>query len=138
MIWDLSQINAKQLFKYKKRSIEQAYRKNSHPNYQMPRDNLNGSEDSIDDIPSFYDLHSQNITNKQSNLLPLNQLVIINSKRNYKVPKKIAITHLDARPSSQFQRKNRINCTLSKNSSRNSFKSVGRASWCCCFKDEDL
>lgn len=63
----------------------------------MPRNLINATEDSIEEIPSLYDLHSQNAINREINLMPLNQLVVLNSKRNSSAPKKIAITHVDPR-----------------------------------------
>lgn len=124
--------------------IEEAYNSSEHRHYRMPRSLPQKEEDSLESIPSIYNLHAQNHP-AEATLLPVRLLITLREKQGQAskqlnstiaTTKKATLAHLDHTNS----RRSRIHCTLSlaKTPSKQLTPSLPKKSWLCCPKDESF
>lgn len=80
MIEALAEANRQEQDRHRDRLIEEAYSNSQQRHYRMPRSLPHQEEDSLDSIPSIYDLHNQNKLPEAGKLQPVGLLITLKGK----------------------------------------------------------
>lgn len=119
MIEALTEANRQEQDRHRDRLIEEAYNSSQQRLYRMPRSLPHQEDDSLDSIPSIYDLHGQNKNLGAAKLQPVGLLITLKGKYSlssrgqgstFPTTKKATLAHLEQPDQS---RRSRIQCTLS-------------------------
>jgi hypothetical protein len=146
MIEALVEANRQEQDRHRDRLIEEAYSNSHQRDYRMPRSLPHQEEDSLDSIPSIYDLHDQNKMPEAGKLQPVGLLITLKGKYSlsgkgqgstFATTKKATLAQLTQM---EQPRRSHIKCTLSvaKKSSVQFTPLLPKQGWLCCPKEDSF